>query len=149
MLWDDGSETWEDLRAISKDDPVTIAGYAKANELLDTPGWKRFKRLAQREKKYVRMLRQANLSNARHAPKYKFGIRVPRNYKEAVKLDEQNGNTFWQDAIKKEMSQIIDYKTFKDNGRIDPAHGIQVPNNYTLIRCHLIFDVKFDLRRKS
>ncbi len=36
---------------------------------------------------------------------------------EAVKFDEENGNTVWQDATKKEMQQIIDFKTFEPKGR--------------------------------
>ena len=34
---------------------------------------------------------------------HKFGIKIPRNVKEALKLDQDNGNTLWQDAYKKEM----------------------------------------------
>ena len=42
---------------------------------------------------------------------YKYGIQVPRNVKEAIKINEANENTFWQDAIKKEISalQELDY----------------------------------------
>ena len=30
---------------------------------------------------------------------FKYGTKVPRTSEHAVKLDEQNGNRFWQDAI--------------------------------------------------
>ena len=36
-----------------------------------------------------------------------FGIQVPRTLAEAVKLDEANGNTLWQDAVAKEMDHVI------------------------------------------
>ena len=45
VLWDDGSETWEPLSIIAKDDPVTCAVYGKQNGLLSKPGWKRLKLL--------------------------------------------------------------------------------------------------------
>ena len=36
--------------------------------------------------------------------KIKFGIDIPITVKEAISLDESNGNTLWQDAIKIEMN---------------------------------------------
>ena len=42
VKWEDNSCTWEPLNIIGKDDPVTIADYAKRNDLIETPGWKRF-----------------------------------------------------------------------------------------------------------
>ncbi len=41
---------------------------------------------------------------------HKFGIEIPRTIKEALDLDRQNGNTFWADAIAKEMTKV--QKTF-------------------------------------
>ena len=49
--------------------------------------------------------------NQKSGIKYQFGVQVPRSYKEALKLDKANGNTLWQDAIQKELDQIIAYNT--------------------------------------
>ncbi len=38
VLWDDESETWEPMKVFAEDDPITLASYAKENDLLDTPG---------------------------------------------------------------------------------------------------------------
>ena len=38
--------------------------------------------------------------------KYKCSVKIPRNCKEAVKFDTENGNTLWQDALAKEMCKI-------------------------------------------
>jgi len=46
--WESGESTYEPLDMIARDDPVTCAVYAKENDLLDTPGWKRFRRMARR-----------------------------------------------------------------------------------------------------
>jgi hypothetical protein len=36
---------------------------------------------------------------------HKYGIQVPKTVKEALQFDRENGNTYWADAIKKEMSK--------------------------------------------
>ena len=72
---------------------MVCAIYAKENDLLDLPGWKRFKTIARRHKKYIRMVNQAKLRSYRTAPKYMFGCEVPRDYAHAEILDGQNGNT--------------------------------------------------------
>ena len=38
--WDDGTQTWEPLKVIAKQDPVTLAQYAFDNGLLNNSGWK-------------------------------------------------------------------------------------------------------------
>ncbi|CAB9504848.1 Inherit from COG: U mismatch-specific DNA glycosylase (Partial), partial [Seminavis robusta] len=40
-----GEEEWVQLSSMAKDFPQACAAYASDNNLLDTPGWKRFKRL--------------------------------------------------------------------------------------------------------
>jgi ATP-dependent phosphoenolpyruvate carboxykinase len=105
------------LDVIATDDPVTCAVYAKKNNLLDTPGWKQFKKIARRHKRLVRMLKQSKLRQSRRSPIYKFGFRVPRNHAEAVEIDTLNGNTKWQDAERLELAQIDEHNTFTDKGK--------------------------------
>ena len=85
------------------DNPVVCALYARDHGLLDTPGWKRFKKIANRHKKLICQVNQAKLRSYRSAPKYMFGYRIPRDYEEALKLDKMNGNTKWQDCTALEM----------------------------------------------
>jgi hypothetical protein len=59
--WENGQMTLEPLRVIAADDPVSCVLYARENGLLDKPGWKRFKHIAKREKKFTRMVNQAKL----------------------------------------------------------------------------------------
>ena len=44
--WENGEITSEPLSIIGADDPIPCANYARENDLLNTPGWVRFKRLA-------------------------------------------------------------------------------------------------------
>ena len=144
VQWEDGSETYEPLTIIKKDDPVTCAKYAKENGLLDKTGWKSLKRIANRTKLYERMLKQAKMSSQRNGPMYKFGVRVPRNKAEARRLDAENGNTKWRDAEIAELAQLNEYNVFRDEGvRKTKLDG------YKYIRVHFVYDCKHDLRRKA
>ena len=144
LEWETGEVTYEPLNLIAKDDPVTCAIYARDHGLLDQDGWKRFKRLARRDKKLLRMANQAKIRSYRTAPRYKYGYEVPRDYTHAVQLDEAHGNTKWQDATALEMGQLDEYDTFHDKGL-----GDLKPKGYKKIRVHLVFDVKHDGRHKA
>jgi Reverse transcriptase (RNA-dependent DNA polymerase) len=142
--WETGETTYEPLDMIASDDPVTCAEYAMKHNLLDTSGWKRFRRYAKNEKKLNRMINQAKLRSYRREPFWKFGVLVPRTHAQAVELDRLNGNTKWQDAEETEMRQLIEYQTFVDKGK-----GGEAPTGYKKIRCHMIYDVKHDGRHKA
>eukprot|EP00977_Amphora_coffeiformis_P015090 scaffold4393_cov103-Amphora_coffeaeformis.AAC.1 len=144
MLWNDGSKTWEPLSMIMATDPVTLAVYAKEHGLLETPGWKKLKKYARRAKKLMRMVNQNKRAQRFNAVTYKFGVRLPRNVPEAYRLDEKNGNTYWADAIKLEIEQLMEYKTFRDMGRTT-----HIPPGYQQIPLRMVFDVKQTLKRKA
>jgi Reverse transcriptase (RNA-dependent DNA polymerase) len=144
VAWEDGSRTYEPLKIFAADCPVVCAIYAKRMGLLDLPGWKQFKTIAKREQKMLRMANQAKLSAFRRDPVYQFGIKVPRSPQEAIRFDNENGNTLWQDAMGLEMDQLQEYCTFKDLGR-----GAPPPVGYHKIRVHFVFAVKHDGRHKA
>ena len=117
VVWEDGSRTYEPLHIIGADCPVICAQYAKRNGLLDAPGWKRCRTITKNEKKMMRMINQAKLSSFRRAPIYQFGYKVPSSPQEAIRLDEENNNTRWQDAMALEMEQLQEYEIFTDLGK--------------------------------
>ena len=53
--------------------------YRRDHHFLDQPGWMRFKCLAKRGKKLLRLKNQAKLRRYRTSPKHKFGYKTPRN----------------------------------------------------------------------
>ena len=73
-----------------------------------------------------------------------YGFLVPRNYRQAMELDEKNGNNRWAIATKIELAQIMEYNTFQDKGI-----GYRPPPDYKKIRVHLVFAVKHDGRHKA
>jgi hypothetical protein len=112
--WENGEITTEPLLVNAADDPVTCAVYAREHDLLDVKGWKCFWNLAKREKHFLRLVEQAKMKSYHQSPKYKFGYRIPKDYEEALKLDELNQNTKWGDATITKMSQLKE-STVKTN----------------------------------
>jgi hypothetical protein len=142
--WEDGSETFEPLSVMAKEDPITCAKYAKDNDLLDKPGWKSLQRIASRTLKFSRMCLQAKLQTERRGPTYKFGILLPTDRNHALRIDKDNDDHLWETSLGTEMDQIAEYNTFRNMGR-----GAKPPRDHQRIRVHFVFDVKHDLRRKS
>jgi hypothetical protein len=144
--WENGEITEESLRWMIQEDPITMAEYARDNNLLELEGWKSLKRIAKREKMLKRLVRQVKLRSFRTAPKYMYGYRVPRNYDEAMEFDLQNGNSNWSEATSLEMTQLHEYDVFIDRGLYTQ---IGIPSGFKKIRVHLVFAVKHDGRHKA
>ena len=73
-------------------------------------------------------------------PRFKFGVEVPRSVKEAMRLDEMNGNKLWIEAITKKRDQLFDFETFEVL-----AKGEKAPKGHKRIPGFFVFDVKHDL----
>jgi hypothetical protein len=137
IRWASGLTSWKLLATTKADDPVTVAMYAKCNNLLDTDGWGGLKKLARNTMMLGRMVNQAWLKNFRNQPVYKYGRQVPRNHAKAVMIDEKNRNTDWQDAGDLEISRLMEYKSFESLGV-----GAPIPEGYKKIPCHFVYDLK-------
>ena len=72
-----------------------------------------------------------------------FGVRVPRNEKDARELDkicvEKFGEAKWDIAEKTEVGKLNEYESFKDIGKKPPPHG------YRYIKVFFVYAVKHDL----
>jgi hypothetical protein len=75
----------------------------------------------------------------------KYGIPVPQNMDEALRMDLDNGDTKWNDAIEIEIKAllILDCFDFKDPTKWE------IPGDYQYAPLRLTFDVKSDLRCKA
>ena len=82
---------------------------------------------------------------------HKFGILIPKSVAKAFQIDKENGNTYWADAIAKEMSKAkvayvpIEGVTLEEvrANKVNQLCGFQE------IKCHIVFDVKMDFTRKA
>jgi hypothetical protein len=140
--WMNGGASWVQLQAMLTHDPFVLIQYASDNELTSQTGWKWVLKMVSDTSKMATVVKSHHTA-VKNAPKYKFGIEVPRNVRHALQLDEANGNTLWRDAMATELGQINDYKTFRV-----PDSGEDL-SDYQRIPYHFVFDVKFDLRRKA
>jgi hypothetical protein len=68
---------------------------------------------------------------------HKFGIEVPKTVKEAFGLDRKNGNTFWADAIAKEMKEVQNAFKILHDSHVAPI-------GYQKISYHMVFNVKME-----
>ena len=83
--------------------------------------WPCCERHLKNRKVLARMANQAKLKTFRQQPKFKFGVQVPRNHAEAMKLDALHGNTKWAESEALEVSQLDEYESFKVLGYKEPA----------------------------
>ena len=73
---------------------------------------------------------------------HKYGFEIPSSISHAKKLDENNGNTFWTDGIRKEMMNVgIAFVLLEQLE--------QAPPGWTKASGHIIFDINMDFTRKA
>ena len=148
--WESGEVTYEPLTLISKDDPITCAVYDKKHDLLDTTRWKHLKRYAKTSKRLIRAVKQFRIRQVRASARYQHGFQVPKDYNDAIRLDKENSNTHWQDAMGLELTQIHEYKVFKDTGKAQFHNGkVVTPDGFQKIRVYFVYAVKHDGRFKA
>ena len=49
----------------------------------------------------------------REKPRYKYGVKIPRNVKEALNFDKENRNNKWAEAMKLEIQSLNDLECFE------------------------------------
>ena len=82
FLWDDGSERYEHLKMITKDDPVTLVTYACKHRLLEQSVWKKLKTLARRlvhDPEGVNQQYKVMANKLTKKPIFHFDIQISRN----------------------------------------------------------------------
>ena len=147
VAWKDGSSSWVKLKDIKDSNPVEVAEYAVANRIQEEPAFAWWVKSVLRRRNRIISKVKSKYWRTTH----KYGIRVPKSVKEALQLDQINGNTMWQDAINKEMSKAKISWEILDG--IDPAEArkgkVGKLIGYQEIRNNIIFDVKMDFTRKA
>jgi hypothetical protein len=137
--WKDGTTSWERLADLKESNPIEVAEFAVAQGLHDEPAFLWW--VPYTLKRRARIL--AAVNKCYHKRTHKFGIEVPKTYDDCVRLDRQNGNTLWQDAIREEMSKVkVTFQILND--------GESIPPTFQEMRCHMVYDVKMEnFRRKA
>ena len=111
----------------------------KKHDLLDTTRWKHLKRYAKTSKRLIRAVKQSRIRQVRASARYQHGFQVP-----------ENSNTHWKDAMDLELTQIHEYKVFKDTGKAQFHNGKAVTlDGFQKIRVHFVYAVKHDGKFKA
>ena len=102
----------------------------------------RFQRLHQAilKKPSVRDRRSPNNSGL------KYGINVPRNAKEAIQFDQENGNLLWYNAILKELESLMSMELFK---KFPSSLRKSRAKDFQFAPLRRIFGIKVEFRRKA
>ena len=134
--WKDSSISWEKFSDLKESHPIKTAEYAHAQSLMREPVFKWWApHVLKKRERIIALVKKRSVGYLKKNEK--FGIRIPRNAKEAKDVDDANGNTYWQDAIAKEMKNVK--PVFKILGPEE-----HVPNrNFQCVHYHMIFDIKW------
>ena len=88
--WDDSTQTWEPLNIIGKHDEITLAKYAKDNDLLSKLVWKFLQKTAKCQHFLNDALNATKWCRDPTQIQYKVGVQLPHNYAKALRLHKQN-----------------------------------------------------------
>ena len=138
IKWKDGSQDWVPLKILKEQYPVQVAEYATATDIGTEPAFAYWIPHVLKKRDRILAAVKARVPRVTH----KYGIEVPTSVAHAAILDRKNGNTFWQDAIKTEMSTVSVAFDFQLTATAPPP-------GYTRSSGHLIFDIKMDFTRKA
>ena len=75
---------------------------------------------------------------------FKYGLELPRTWKDILRIDEHNGNRRWQDAVEKEVGALLQLGCFEFM-----APDYKPPSDYQYCRLHFVYEIKHDLRCKA
>ena len=120
--------------------PVELAEYAVANGIQEEPAFAWWVKYTMKKRDRIIQKIKSKYWQRTH----KYGIRVPKNIKEAKEIDDENGNTMWMDAVRLEMGNVLVAFDQID----DPS---SLGKEFSEITGHLIFDIKLGegFRRKA
>jgi len=96
VQWKDGSGKWISFKDMKESFPIELAEYGKNHGLLDEPvfaWWAR--RVLKKRDSVIKKVKSRYWERT-----HKYGIRVPKTIEEAKRIDKENGNTLWMDAIR-------------------------------------------------
>ena len=129
---------WIPLKDLKESNPVEVAKFAKARRINTEPAFGWWVSYTLRKGDVILSAVKTRVRQMMH----KYGIEMPMSVEDCYEINHKNGNTFWHDAIEKEMMNIG--VTFE----ILPG-GQLAPNVWRQATGHLVFDVKIDFTQKA
>ena len=138
VRWKDGSETWIQLCDLKESHPIEVAEFAKATNIDKEPAFAWWVPYTLRKRDVILSAVRSRIMKTTH----KYGIELPTTVKDAYDLDRKNADTFWRDAINKEMFNVsVAFEILGENEK--------APIGWTKASGHMVFDVKMSFERKA
>jgi hypothetical protein len=135
--YSDGSKKWEWLKDLKEVYPVDIAEYVAARDLISEAAFEWWCPYTLSKKQSIIAAVKARAKKKTH----KYGIEIPKDINDAIRLDRENGNTLWMDALGLEMNEL--------GVAIHVVGGIEnVPKDFIKVSGHIVWDLKMDFTRK-
>jgi hypothetical protein len=91
IQWKDGTTTWEMLKDVKESYPVQLTEYAHQSRITNEPALAWWVPHVLKKKNHI----ISKLKSKYWSRTHKFGIRIPKTVEEAVRLDQENGDTLW------------------------------------------------------
>ena len=114
-----------------------MAEYVTARNIQDEPAFALWVPYTLRKRDRI----IASVNSRVRKSSHKYGIEIPTSIKHAEEIDHRNKNTFWQDAMELEMSNVgVAFKILET--------GKSPPTGYTKSRGHIVFDVRMSVEQR-
>ena len=140
--WKDGTSQWIAMKDMKNSYPIELAEYATNNDIAHEPAFAWWVPYTLRKRKLMINKVKSKYWQRTH----KYGIRVPKSVEEAHRIDDENKNSLWRDAIAMEMPKIL--------ASVEEYEGTEKElddQGFQQITGHMIFDIKLgeNFRRKA
>ena len=93
---------WISLKDLKESNPVDVAEFAVARGIDDEPAFKWWIPYTLRKRDTIISAVRIRLKVSTN----KYGVEVPTSIEHGKRLDKENGNTLWADALTKEMTNV-------------------------------------------
>ena len=140
IQWKDGSTTWSKLKDVKDSYPVEMAEFAIENKIEDEPAFAWWVKYTIKKKNRIISKIKSKYWQRTH----KYGIKIPKTIADAIRLDAENGNRLWYEALMCEMKNVRQAFEIHEGDVADLV-------GYQQVKCHIIWDVKLgeNFRRKA
>ena len=116
--WANGSRQQIEVKILKESNPIQVAEYAMARDIGEEPAFAWWVPYVLRKRVVIVSAVNSRVCKTSH----KYGIELPSSVKNAIEIDCKNGNTFWQDAVAKEMGNVcVAFKILAPNAKVPPG----------------------------
>ena len=90
--------------------------YAKSLDIIDNPSFVWWAPHVFKKRDYIISKVNVRVKKVNH----KYRLEVPKDYSDAVQIDNDNKNTYWQNTTKKEIETILIVFSIQEKGSVKP-----------------------------